>query len=255
MGPFFHFAAGKVEFNYMNIHIIENPDTDQLLSKVSAGILEGVVAAWSNGRDAHIVVTGGRTGLAIVNSLDTAIAAIAHSYSDRKIHIWFSDERFVEFDSADRNDTALIAGFATIAEHAIFHRVKAPSTASLQEAADDYAAQIFATLGSAQFDGVILSMGEDGHVASCFPGHRSTLTSQSPATLVEHSPKPPAQRVTISLNQLAATPQAFIFALGQAKSEALHDTLRRSTEMPIELLRQNSSVGQISIMTDFQVAQ
>ena len=245
----------------MNINIIENPDTDQLLAKASAGILGGIVAAWSQGRDAHVVVTGGRTGLAIVQSLDAAVAALLQSSEfsslspDRKIHIWFSDERFVEFDSADRNDTSLIAGFATISKLCVFHRVKVPSTSTLLDAADDYSAQLIASLGSAQFDGVILSMGEDGHVASCFPGHRTTLTSQRPAAIVEHSPKPPAQRVTISLYQLAATSQAFIFALGQAKSEALHETLRRSTDMPIELLRQNSSVGQISIMTDFQVAQ
>lgn len=255
MRPFFHFTLSKVECAYMNIHIIENPDTAQLLAKASAGALQGISTAWSNGRDAQVVVTGGRTGLAIVQSLDNAVAPLLAANPDRKIHIWFSDERFVELESADRSDTTLIAGFATIADRCIFHRIKTPSTATLQEAADDYSAQLFSSLGSAEFDVVILSMGEDGHVASCFPGHRATLAAESPAASVENSPKPPAQRVTISLNQLAATPNAFIFALGQAKSEALHQTLRRSTEMPIELLRQNSSVGQISIMTDFQVAQ
>jgi 6-phosphogluconolactonase len=239
----------------MNIQIIENPKSDGLLAKASHGIVSAIESAWAAGRDAHIVVTGGRTGLAIVQAIDQAVSQLLGNSDIKSLHIWFSDERFEEWDSADRTDTTLIAGFAAIQSICIFHRVLTPSQGSLEAAASDYAAQLDSALGGNGFDAVVLSMGEDGHVASCFPGQSEILDAAASAAAVSNSPKPPAARVTITLNRLAQTPVAFIFALGTGKSEALHETLRRGAGMPVELLRQNSSVGQITILTDFQVAQ
>ena len=239
----------------MNIQIIENPKPEGLLAKASHGLVSAIESAWEAGRDAHIVVTGGRTGLAIVKAIDTAVAPLLGNSGNKALHVWFSDERFVEFDSDDRTDTNLIEGFAQIAEICIFHRLITPAQGSLADAAADYAEQLDIALGGKPFDGVILSLGEDGHVASSFPGQSEILNSVSSAAAVTNSPKPPAERVTITLNRLAQTPVAFIFALGTGKSEALHETLRRGESMPVELLRQNSSVGQITILTDFQVAQ
>jgi 6-phosphogluconolactonase len=239
----------------MNIQIIENSKSEGLLAKASHGVVSAIESAWATGRDAHIVVTGGRTGLAIVAAIDGALAPLLGNSDNKLLHIWFSDERFKELDSPDRNDTALIAGFAAIQEICHFHRLLVPSEGSLADAAADYAAQLDSALGDTGFDAVVLSMGEDGHVASCFPGQEEILAATASAAAVTNSPKPPAERVTITLTRLAQTPVAFIFALGTGKSEALHETLRRGASMPIELLRQNSSVGQITILTDFQVAQ
>ncbi len=239
----------------MNIQIIENPKSEGLLAKASHGIVAAIESAWNAGRDAHIVVTGGRTGLAIVQSIDQAVSALLGNSGNKSLHIWFSDERFEEWDSADRTDTTLIAGFAAIQSICHFHRVLTPSQGSLEAAASDYAAQLDSSLSTHGFDAVVLSMGEDGHVASCFPGQSEILDAATSAAAVANSPKPPAQRVTITLKRLAQTPIAFVFALGTGKSEALHETLRRGASMPVELLRQNSSVGQITILTDFQVAQ
>ena len=239
----------------MNIQIIENPQSEGLLAKASHGVVSAIESAWAAGRDAHIVVTGGRTGLAIVEAISQAVAPLLGNSDIKPLHIWFSDERFEELDSADRTDTTLIAGFAAIASICHFHRLLAPSQSTLVEAAQDYADQLDGALAATGFDAVLLSMGEDGHVASCFPGQTEILNSSASAAAVSDSPKPPAQRVTITLHRLAQTPVAFIFALGTGKSEALHETLRRGASMPVELLRQNSSVGQITILTDFQVAQ
>jgi hypothetical protein len=45
----------------------------------------------------------------------------------------------------------------------------------------------------------------------------------------------------------------FIFALGEGKKEALAATLAGSAVMPIELLRQNSPIGEIIILTDIDI--
>jgi 6-phosphogluconolactonase len=103
------------------------------------------------------------------------------------------------------------------------------------------------------FDIVILSMGEDGHIASCFPGDTKVLHSTESAASISNSPKPPAERTTITLHRLGQSEITFIFALGEGKREALVATLAGSSVMPIELLRQNSPSGEILILADLQI--
>ncbi|KAM0688710.1 hypothetical protein COBT_000030 [Conglomerata obtusa] len=50
-------------------------------------------------------------------------------------------------------------------------------------------------------DIAILSVGEDGHVASLFPNH-SALDSTGDLIYVNDSPKPPKERITVSINYL-----------------------------------------------------
>ena len=51
-----------------------------------------------------------------------------------------------------------------------------------------------------KFDIVLLSMGEDGHIASLFPNH---IYPEEQMVVVERSsPKPPKERVSMSYQQL-----------------------------------------------------
>ena len=74
-----------------------------------------------------------------------------------------------------------------------------------------------------QFDLVYLGVGEDGHVASLFPGSYSgTDTSQT--YFVENSPKPPAERVTFTYRGFfdhAHNSPIYLLFLGEGKREAL----------------------------------
>ena len=237
-----HFIANQVE----------------LVDSAAAGAVVAIEKAWSSRRDAQVVITGGRTGLAFVQALDPLLAAAHEKYAHLKVHMWFSDERFVELDSPDRTDTTLINGFTQSQEFIVFHRVQTPTQANLASATNSLQAELAATLqeefagkiSPLNFDLVILSMGEDGHVASCFPGDTSLLNSTEFAAAISNSPKPPAERVTITLHRLGKSEITFIFALGEGKKEALAATLAGSAVMPIELLRQNSPIGEIIILTD-----
>ena len=224
---------------------------------------EGEAARDSTG-DPHIVITGGRTGLAIAKELDLAIhrgIASNPALSEKKVHIWFSDERFVESESEDRSDTPLMAGFSRAASRCIFHRVAFPSECTLDEAAARYAAELdnyFAdpaqdSAERPKFVATILSMGEDGHIASLFPGDSRALNSSLSALAVDNSPKPPAQRVSIGVARLAASSAIYIFAVGESKSEPLRETIEGTNAGPISMVRGKFAGNQFYLVTDIRL--
>ena len=67
-----------------------------------------------------------------------------------------------------------------------------------------------------------MGIGEDGHTASLFPGHPEVEDSSGALCLpVRNSPKPPSERVTLSLSVLRAARCSLLLAAGAGKAEAL----------------------------------
>jgi len=252
----------------MKLHTQQVANSADAISVAALGTASAIEKAWAAHREAHVVITGGRTGLAFVEELDHLLAELDEKFSDRDsnlanstssnsmssshhiVNIWFSDERFVEFESEDRNDTTLKSAFEKSHEFLAFFRSLPPSEATLSESADGYDSVLKSEIGTHNFDAVVLSMGEDGHIASCFPGDDAVLQSPLDATAVRNSPKPPSERVSITLSRLGMSHLTYIFALGEGKSSALRDTLAGASSMPITLLRQNSPLGDITLITD-----
>jgi 6-phosphogluconolactonase len=67
-------------------------------------------------------------------------------------------------------------------------------------------------------DLTILGMGTDGHVASLFPGVVSDSTN---VVAVDDSPKPPAQRLSLSMNVINASRKIIFVVSGVDKSQAV----------------------------------
>lgn len=104
----------------------------------------------------------------------------------------------------------------------------APGT--LEQARATVAARYAAELGG--IDVVLLGAGPDGHVASLFPGHRA-LDERGPVVAVPDSPKPPPERLTLSLPVLEDVRAAVLVSGGADKAPMLARALAGDRSLPL----------------------
>jgi 6-phosphogluconolactonase len=79
-------------------------------------------------------------------------------------------------------------------------------------------------------DVLLLGMGEDGHVASLFPGWSAPPGAR--VAFVAASPKPPAQRVTLTRSMLSTARCTILVAAGEVKRVALERLLAGDPALP-----------------------
>jgi 6-phosphogluconolactonase len=88
-------------------------------------------------------------------------------------------------------------------------------------------------------DVIVLGIGPDGHVASLFPGSPLLGVGDGAVCLGVHdAPKPPPERITLSLPVLRAARACVLLAVGASKADAVSAMLGEPTEhVPASLLR------------------
>ncbi|WP_336991655.1 6-phosphogluconolactonase [Leucobacter sp. VD1] len=179
-----------------------------------------------------IVLTGGRAGAQVLLAV--------RDHRDRNTVDWsrvrflWGDERWVPAGHADRNDRladeSLFAAVDT--DPTLVHRVAASDSGmSLDAAAAAYAETVARV---PRIDVQLSGVGEDGHVASLFPGSSELLLGDEEAeTLpVRDSPKAPPERVTLSLSALNRAERSWLLAAGEGKAEAVLAVLGGSEPLP-----------------------
>ena len=112
------------------------------------------------------------------------------------------------------------------------------SDQSAENAAKNYTNQL-ATLpkienGLPRFDLVWLGVGRDGHTLSIFPEHTSTTPSNDLVIPVRDSPKPPRDRISLSLRALQGAACVMILAAGKDKKNAV-TAAQNNSQTPIGL--------------------
>ena len=95
-------------------------------------------------------------------------------------------------------------------------------------------------------DLVFLGMGEDGHIASLFPGAPTEiLNNTAPFLVIENSPKPPARRVSLSYAAIAAAKEVWVLVSGAGKEAALRQSLQTGSRTPLARVLQSRSQTRI----------
>lgn len=129
---------------------------------------------------------------------------------------YFSDERCVPATHPERN--SLMASTAWFIPAGVPDTQVWPIPAEQGAVA---AAQAYTPLIAAArpFDLVLLGMGEDGHTASLFPGHRHP--AEALVVPVHDAPKPPAARVSLTPRALTDCAAMIFLICGANKAPAL----------------------------------
>ena len=212
--------------------ILRFASPDATAEAAARAVAAAADAARAEGGVFQVALAGGSTPA----SMYTRLAAMIDDWTG--IRLWLGDERMVPPTDPDSN-ARMVA--TTLLAHLPPDRPtpleEVRTDLAPGQAARDYADRIRTALGrsggSPVLDMVILGIGEDGHTASLFPD-RPDLTAAPPdavVTAVADAPKPPPDRVTLTLATLNAARSRLILATGPAKAPAL-DRLAADTEDP-----------------------
>jgi 6-phosphogluconolactonase/glucosamine-6-phosphate isomerase/deaminase len=187
---------------------------DDVLSAAAKVVLEaaqsqvGVAAPASNTR-LSMVVSGGATTPAL-----TRLVAESWQFSMLPTII-LSDERWSA--SPALSNTRELAEHLEGSAFASCPMVNPTTSGDLQSSARDWAT-VVESYGNPFVS--LISMGDDGHIASLFANHETEAVSDS-VVICRTSPKPPSIRLSLSLNYLRKVPMRLAFALGESKASTL----------------------------------
>ncbi len=185
-------------------------DPDAVAVETAQRILKSASRAIAERGLFRIVLAGGRTP-------EAAYRLLIDADTDWSCwQIYFGDERCLPVDDTERNShmasRALLDAVAIPAANV--HPI--PAEQGAETAAEEYETVIKDAM---PFDLVLLGIGEDGHTASLFPGQ------QHPADQLVHpvhdAPKPPADRVSLSVYALSEAREVLVLATGAGKRDAI----------------------------------
>jgi 6-phosphogluconolactonase len=153
-----------------------------------------------------------------------------------RVRVYFADERAVPPDHPDSNfrqARGMLIDPLRIPPRNV-HRMKGEYP-DLAAAVEEYEAHLVEPL-----DALVLGVGEDGHVASLFPGSPLVRETVRRVAAVTDSPRPPARRLTLTPRALVEARRVLVIATGGAKAGAVARALDADVtpeEVPARLVR------------------
>lgn len=221
------------------------PDIEAMSVVAAHEIQSQLEAARAEHGVAHVALSGGTTPVRTYELLADAV-------SDwDAIEIWFADERCVGPEDEQSNYRLVVETFGVAADglRGAQTRLQAGQVRRMQgelgpqAGADHYSGLLRAGVATGAgampvLDLVVLGIGPEGHIASLFPDSAALAADTGALCLgIEDSPKPPPQRVTLTLEVLRAARRCLLLASGAAKADALSAGLGAPTpHAPTSLL-------------------
>lgn len=209
--------------------VVVHANADLLADAIAARLITKLVDAQSARGWASVVLTGGGIGVGVLTALQKSPARDAVQWD--RVDVWWGDERFLAADAPERNERQ---AREALLDHipvtpARIHPMPADEgrfAGEPEDGAEWYADQLAAAArpedhGSVpRFDVCMLGIGEDGHVASIFPGAPATYETRS-VVAVHGAPKPPPVRISLTFPAISSAAEVWLMAAGPAKAAAL----------------------------------
>jgi 6-phosphogluconolactonase len=165
------------------------------------------------------------------NSVNSVIRlALRDDLNWSNVQFVLADERCVPVGHTDRNDVALSALFesASLQHRPVVHGISAELGPQL--GAEKLSEQL-AIIG--QPDIALLSVADDGHIASLFPGSPALSTSEAAVAVID-CVKAPRERVSCSLKYLTSATYRIAIQTGHNKRD-IFMRLQQGERLPLAL--------------------
>lgn len=163
---------------------------------------------------ARVVLTGGTAGIALLRQL------AEHDIDWSKVELFFGDERNVPVSHPDSNEgqarEALLGPAGVREEHIHGYGLDG---GAMGAAVQRYR-RTLNELAPQGFDLHLLGMGGEGHINSLFPDTDAVREREELVVAVTDSPKPPAERATLTLPAVRRAQRVWLLVSGPEKAEA-----------------------------------
>lgn len=223
------------------------PTSDALVAAAAGAWLDEIEAANRAGKPYCVALVGGR----IIHNffLATAEKAIARKVSFARVQFFWADERCVGPDDPESNfkgaNDLLLKPLHIAASQIHRLRGELEPEEAVAQANEEILHIVLNNDGLPILDLIILSPGEDGHVASLFQNARfesgKDAKCNGPFIFVPNSPKPPPRRISLNYNTIAVARQVWVLASGAGKEDAL----KRSLHAEGNISEGDTSLGRV----------
>jgi 6-phosphogluconolactonase len=210
-------------------------DEAELAEAAAREAIAGIGAAVDDHETCTWVLTGGGTPLAAYRRL--ARHDLRHGVEWERVRVAMGDERCVPTSHPESNWGQAAAALLDHVPVPDGHRLRLRGEIPAERAADEYEAVLRALPatpeGAPRLDLLWLGVGPDGHCLSLFPGRAELDERERLVVAVHGAPKPPPDRVSLTLAALVGVERLTVLADGQAKTAVVARAREGDDTLPI----------------------
>ncbi|OJX63355.1 MAG: 6-phosphogluconolactonase [Micrococcales bacterium 73-13] len=230
--------------------VIVHEDRAALQAFLAARFIYRMVQVVGEFDEANVVLTGGTVGIGVLETINALPERDLAPWG--QIHFWWGDERWLPRDDPERNELQArraLLDHVPVDESRVHAFAASDDGIGLDEAAERYQAELAAAappnLPLPPFDLVYLGVGPDGHIASIFPGMPAVREREAAVLPVRHSPKPPPERLTLTIPVINSAARVAVLATGAEKASAVGLALAGASpdEVPLAAIRARRRTG------------
>jgi 6-phosphogluconolactonase len=196
----------------MQQNIIERTTLAELTLAAAPLVAEAIAQVSRRQRICRIGIVGGR-------SIPALLRALEPYPLEGHIDLYWLDER-AGTDKNYLDATPILEDLRRGGADLAWYPLRSLTEDALLREGNEIISQLAITTGRAEFDIVIVSAGDDGHIASIFPGREDTLAQEEHYVLVRDAPKPPPLRVTVTPALIRTAKTGFILFVDKEQARA-----------------------------------